>query len=159
VSVITLDHVQNMLESVENLVCYARNLNAVKLAAWLHDVIYDSKASDNEDKSAKYAERLCQELSISDGPLVAPLILKIKTHVAGDDADAQVLIDPDLVILGTGEPVYWKYAEQIRQEYAWVPEPDYRKGRRQVLEQFLGRPKIFHLTTPRPHPGQPGAQR
>ena len=44
----TLDHVQNMLETVESLRSYARNVNAVKLATWLHDVVYDSKASHNE---------------------------------------------------------------------------------------------------------------
>lgn len=41
----TLDHVGAMLETVESLGSHARNLNAVKLATWLHDVIYDGKAS------------------------------------------------------------------------------------------------------------------
>jgi predicted metal-dependent HD superfamily phosphohydrolase len=117
----------------------------VKLAAWLHDVIYDSKASDNEERNALYAERLCGQLAISEGPLVAALIRKTKTHDAGDDADAQVLIDADLAMLGAREPVYRDYAGKIRREYAWVPEADYRKGRRRVLESFLSRPSIYHL--------------
>jgi predicted metal-dependent HD superfamily phosphohydrolase len=141
----TLKHVQNVLETVENLGSYARNLNAVKLATWLHDVIYDSRASDNEEHSANYAERLCEKLSIPESRVVASLILKTKTHEAGDDPDAQVLIDADLAILGASEPVYRSYAEQIRREYAWVPEPDFRIGRRQVLTKFLTRPRIFHL--------------
>lgn len=140
-----LDHVENVLGIVEGLGSRARNLNTVKLAAWLHDVIYDSRASDNEQRSADYAERLCEKLSIPEGQLAASLILKTKTHDAGDDPDAQVLLDADLAILGASEPVYQNYAKQIRQEYAWVPEPDYRKGRRQVLESFLSRPRIFHL--------------
>ena len=141
----TLDHVQNVLEIVESLGSYARNLNAVKLATWLHDVVYDSKASDNEERSADYAERLCERLSIPEGRLAAPLIRRTKTHDAGGDADAQVLLDADLAILGASEPVYRAYGEKIRQEYAWVPELDYRQGRRRVLENFLSRPKIFHL--------------
>jgi predicted metal-dependent HD superfamily phosphohydrolase len=141
----TLDHVQNVLETVESLGSYARNLNAIKLATWLHDVIYDSKASDNEERSADFAERLCEKLSIPEGGLVARLIRRTKTHEAGGDADAQVLLDADLGILGESESVYRTYAEKIRQEYAWVPEPDYRKGRRRVLENFLSRPRIFHF--------------
>jgi predicted metal-dependent HD superfamily phosphohydrolase len=142
----TLDHVENVLESVESLGSHARNLKAVKLAAWLHDVIYDSRAPDNEERSAEYAERLCEGLSIPAGRLVASFILKTKTHDVGDDdPDAQVLIDSDLAILGASEPAYRTYAAKIRQEYAWVPEPDYRTGRRQVLERFLTRPTIFHL--------------
>jgi predicted metal-dependent HD superfamily phosphohydrolase len=42
----TLDHVQNVLQAVESLGSFARSLNAVKLAVWLHDVICDSRASD-----------------------------------------------------------------------------------------------------------------
>ena len=68
-----LDHVQKMLETVECLGSHARNLNAVKLATWMHDVIYDSKASDNEDRSAEFAERLCERLAIPEGHLVAIL--------------------------------------------------------------------------------------
>jgi predicted metal-dependent HD superfamily phosphohydrolase len=141
----TLDHIQSVLKTVQSLGSQARRPNAVRLAAWLHDVIYDSRASDNEERSADYAERLCQKLSIPDGRLVASLILKTKTHEAKDDPDAEVLLDADLAILGASEPDYENYAGQIRQEYAWVPEADYRKGRRRVLENFLGRPKIYHF--------------
>jgi len=141
----TLDHVQAVLATVESLASHAKNLNAVKLAAWLHDVIYDSKASDNEKRSAEYAERLCKELAIPEGHPVAALILKTKTHESGDDVDAQVLLDADLAILGASETVYRAYAENIRREYAWVSEAEYRKGRRQVLQTFLTRPRMFHL--------------
>jgi predicted metal-dependent HD superfamily phosphohydrolase/putative intracellular protease/amidase len=141
----TLDHVQNVLKSVQSLGPSPRNLNAVKLAAWLHDVIYDSRASDNEERSAEYAQRLCEELSIPEGHLVASLIQKTKTHHAGGDADAEVLLDADLAILGASETIYRTYSEKIRQEYAWVPEPEYRKGRQRVLQDFLSRPRIFHL--------------
>ena len=141
----TLDHVLAVLATVESLATHAINLNAVKLATWLHDVIYDSKASDNEERSAQYAERLCEELAIPEGPPVASLILKTKTHDSGGDADAQVLIDADLAILGASEKVYRDYAEKIQQEYAWVQEPQYRQGRQRVLESFLARPRIFHF--------------
>jgi predicted metal-dependent HD superfamily phosphohydrolase len=143
----TLDHIGAVLEKVDNLASNARNLSAVKLAAWLHDVIYDSRASDNEERSTAYAEQLCKKLSIPEGRLVALLILKTKTHDAGDDPDAQLLIDADLAILGASESVYRAYAEQIRQEYAWVPEPEYRMGRQRVLEHFLARPRVYHFLT------------
>lgn len=142
----TLDHVLAVLDTVESLASHARNLNAVKLAAWLHDVIYDSKASVNEERSAEYAERLCHELSIPEGQRVAALIRKTKTHEA-DDVDAQVLLDADLAILGASDADYQAYAENIRREYAWVSEHEYRKGRCHVLERFLTRPRIFHLLT------------
>jgi predicted metal-dependent HD superfamily phosphohydrolase len=141
----TLDHVQHVMETVESLGSCARNLDAVRLAAWLHDVIYDSRASDNEERSAEYAERLCETLAIPKGRVVASLIRKTKTHDTEGDVDAQVLIDADLAILGANEAVYRTYAQRIRREYDWVPEPDYRTGRRQILTRFLTRPRIYQL--------------
>lgn len=141
----TLEHIQNVIETVESLRCHAQNFHAIKLAAWLHDVIYDSKASDNEEQSAEFSQALCEKLSIPDGPSVAALILKTKTHDPNDNLDAQVLIDADLAILGAIESAYRTYAENIRREYDWVPEPEYRTGRRRVLERFLAKPKIYRF--------------
>lgn len=141
----TLHHIRQMLETVEQLDSHASNRHVVRLAVWLHDVIYDSRASDNEEHSSDYAEHLCEQLSIPEAQHVAWLIRKTKTHEAGDDPDAQVLLDADLAILGAAEPTYWDYAERIRQEYAWVPEGDYRKGRRLILESFLRRSRIYHF--------------
>lgn len=143
----TLDHVEDVLTTIETLTSFATHPAAVKLAGWLHDVIYESRASDNEERSADYAEKLCERLSIPEGHRVAALILKTKTHEAGSDVDAQVLLDADLSILGADEPTYRDYAEKIRREFDWVPEPQFRLGRRQVLERFLSRPRIFHLLT------------
>ena len=141
----TLVHIQDVLSHVEALSQHAQNLNAVKLSAWLHDVIYDPKSFDNEERSAAYAEVLCKKLSIPDGVSAASLILKTKTHKAGNNPDAQVLVDADLAILGANESAYQTYADQIRQEYAWVPGSEYRSGRIGVLRRFVARPRIFHL--------------
>ena len=140
----TLGHIEQMLSTVDGLSYHVRNLGSVQLAVWLHDVIYDSRANDNEERCADYAVRLCESLRLTNGPIVAALILKTKTHDPGDDPDAKVLLDADLAILGASEADYRRYAHAIRQEYAWVPEAEYRPGRRKVLEHFLKRPQIYH---------------
>lgn len=145
----TLDHVRGVLDTVEALAPHAHRPDAVRLASWLHDVIYDSRAADNEERSAVYAEQRCAECAIPEAERVAELIRRTQSHDAGDDVDARVLLDADLAILGADAADYRRYAEQIRQEYAWVPEPDYRAGRRRVLQRFLARPRIFHLLTDR----------
>ncbi len=151
----TLAHIQIVLDTVDSLASHARNVPAVQLAGWLHDVIYDSRAADNEERSAAYAEQLCERCAIPLAGHVGALIRQTKTHDAGGDPDAQVLLDADLAILGARESTYQAYAGQIRQEYAWVPEADYRHGRRQVLCNFLTRPRIFsllnHLEEPARH--------
>ena len=56
-----------------------------------------------------------------------------------------MLIDADLAILGASEPNYRNYSEQIRREYGWVPDADYRQGRHRVLASFLSRPRIYQF--------------
>jgi predicted metal-dependent HD superfamily phosphohydrolase len=59
------------------------------------------------------------------------------------DTGALLLVDADLAILGAPPEMYKVYARAIRREYAWVPDADYRVGRRAVLQRFLDRPRIF----------------
>ena len=74
----------------------------------------------------------------------ARLILLTRSHETGPgDRAGCTLLDADLAILAADSPTYDAYAEAIRREYAWVPEADYRAGRRRVLERFLVRPRIF----------------
>ncbi|MEH2244696.1 HD domain-containing protein [Nostoc sp.] len=142
----TLKHIAHVLSTIQILQGYTNNLAAVQLAAWFHDVVYDTQAQDNEQRSADYAFELLSNLGIpkSTITIVIRLILNTKDHQAAvDDCDSQVLLDADLAILATNLVQYPEYAHAIRQEYAWVAEAEYITGRRQVLEQFLQRSHIY----------------
>jgi predicted metal-dependent HD superfamily phosphohydrolase len=116
----------------------------VELAVWFHDAVYDPRASDNEERSARWAESACTAWGLPSAEEVGRLIRATRTHEAAqDDVNAQLLLDADLAILGADEAAYDAYAAGIRKEYAWVPEEDYRKGRTRVLEGFLRRDRIF----------------
>jgi len=141
-----LKHIDHVLSTIQILQGYTNNLAAVQLAAWFHDVVYDTQAEDNEQRSADYALELLSNLSIPKSTIttVTCLILNTKDHQAAvDDYDSQVLLDADLAILATNSVQYLEYAHAIRQEYYWVGDADYITGRRQVLERFLQRSRIY----------------
>ncbi|MFN6484255.1 MULTISPECIES: hypothetical protein [unclassified Nostoc] len=142
----TLKHIDRVLSTIEILQGYTNNLASVQLAAWFHDVVYESQAKDNEEQSADYAFELLNNLGIPESTIatVTRLILNTKHHQAAvDDYDSQVLLDADLAILATNQAQYEEYAYGIRQEYAWMGEVDYITGRQQVLERFLQRSRIY----------------
>ncbi|MGE3804718.1 MAG: metal-dependent phosphohydrolase [Gemmataceae bacterium] len=141
-----LDHLRYMFAIIDRLASCTEDMHAVELAAWFHDAVYDPRAHDNEEQSAALAERRLRELGLPPALIaqVCALILLTKSHQpASVDKNGQVLCDADLAILGS-ENGYLEYAAAIRQEYSWVPEPDYRKGRAAVLESFLKRKHIYH---------------
>lgn len=142
----TLKHIHHVLSTIQILQGYTNNLAAVQIAAWFHDVVYDTQAEDNEQKSADYALELLSNLGVSESTIttVTHLILNTKDHQAVvDDYDSQVLLDADLAIFAANSVDYTEYAYAIRQEYSWVAEGEYITGRQQFLERFLQRSHIY----------------
>lgn len=123
----TLDHVMAMLDH------YDGAHPGVVAAIWLHDVIYDPRASDNEERSAEQAQA---DLPPGDDrDLAVRLILDTKHHKGGDPwTDA--FNDLDLGIIGSSPAAYDRYAEQIRQEYSFVPDEIFRPARANILRAF-----------------------
>ena len=52
-------------------------------------------------------------------------------------------MDIDLAILGADPARFAQYEAQVREEYAWVPDSVYRQKRAAILQQFLGRDRIY----------------
>jgi predicted metal-dependent HD superfamily phosphohydrolase len=120
------------------------------LAIWFHDAVYDPKQSDNEAQSADVMVQQLKPYNLSKQKLtrIQHMIMATKTHqTEKEDGDTALFLDLDLAILGAEESEYDAYARAIREEYRFVSEEDYRKGRTQVLRQFLERPRIY-LTEP-----------
>ncbi|MCI5108233.1 MAG: pantetheine-phosphate adenylyltransferase [Candidatus Pacebacteria bacterium] len=137
-----LEHVVSMLDELGTLNDPDK---ALSLAIWFHDAVYDPKAKDNEEQSAKLAKSLLKKLGLSDelGNRVHDLILATKHVHMPSDPVARTLVDLDLMILGKPEKEFDVYEAGIRQEYGWVVYPDFYEGRSKILQSFLDRPSIF----------------
>ncbi|MFE0784408.1 hypothetical protein ACFW4T_14780 [Streptomyces mutabilis] len=143
----TLAHLTAVLDHVDVLEEYADDPDAVRLAAWFHDAVYLPDRSENEERSARLAERALPEAGVPAGKTaeVARLVRLTVTHSpAGDDRDGQVLCDADLAILASPPSAYAAYTAAVRQEYHFVPDDAFREGRAAVLRQLLDLPRLFH---------------
>jgi len=139
-------HVKALLKLFESFENKTQDPNAVKFSIWFHDVIYDSKRNDNEAESAKLASEMLYKLNVKAETieLVKDLILATKDHSGRNPSyDAKLFLDMDLAILGMSEEIYKEYSQAIRQEYFWVSESMYRRGRKKVLKSFIERERIY----------------
>ncbi|TIO53509.1 MAG: hypothetical protein E5X80_03355 [Mesorhizobium sp.] len=149
----SLAHIETMLALAEEYRRLLHDPSAVEAAIWFHDAVYDSRAKDNEAKSAALAE---QKLSGRTTPErlahIAVMINATATHQLPplDDekatSDAALFLDMDLAILGAEPDAFDAYEKAVRREYGWVEEPMWRTGRAAVLRSFLARPHIYHTT-------------
>ena len=143
----TLDHVAACLKWLDRYRHLADDPLTMELALWAHDVIYDPRASDNEARSADwFAEHFAEStLTKNQKDRVHALILATIHPHPPTDADMALLKDIDLSILGADAELYDRYEGWIRQEYAFVPEEAFRKGRGAVLKSFLDQGVIYHI--------------
>lgn len=145
-----LGHIKALLDWVELFHSQLQQPDAVRFAVWFHDAIYKPRRHDNEERSAELATQELSRLNVPGATInaVNALILATKQHRAEAlpaklAADGRWFLDFDLAILGSRPEIYRAYSQAIRREYAWAPNPLYRRGRRQVLESFLQRAQLF----------------
>lgn len=121
------------------------NINAVEMALWFHDAVYEPKAADNEERSAALVRQALEDAAV-DAAFVADverLVMCTKRHETGGHSDAQWMIDIDLSILGRESGRFDEYERDIRAEYNWVPEVVYAEKRAEILDGFLARESLF----------------
>lgn len=125
----------------------SERLAEIEAAIWWHDLVYDTHAKDNEERSAEDAIA-----TLSGGGVRTDVVDRIASHILAtkkhetSTSDGGLVIDIDLSILAESEPTYARFEEEIRREYAWVDAASYAAGRAAVLRHFLDRPHVY--TTP-----------
>lgn len=145
-----LAHIKAMLALATEYRQLLDDPEAVEAAIWFHDAIYDSRAKDNEAKSAQLAEKkLAGRVDPRRLARIAAMINATATHqlpLRDEETlnDAALLLDMDLAILGAEPAVFDAYEKAVRSEYGWVEEPMWRAGRADVLKSFLARAHIFY---------------
>ena len=142
----TLQHLRECLAHFDAAAALARRPAEVELALWFHDAVYQPQAADNEERSAQWARD--SVLAAGCGEDVAQrvhdLVMATKQHTAAPgDADAALLLDVDLAILGALPTRFDEYERQIRAEYAHVEPQAWRARRARVLGGFLQRPRLY----------------
>lgn len=141
-------HLSAVLLFVDEFADHAEDPDAVRLAAWYHDAIYDPRASDNEERSAVLAESELAELGVPDERVAeaARLVRLTAGHDPADgDRNGELLSDADVLVLASPPEAYVAYVNSVREEYGHLTDDVFRAGRAAVLESLLGAPRLFRL--------------
>ncbi|WP_432932414.1 HD domain-containing protein [Microbispora sp. CA-135349] len=142
----TTDHLRVVLAAVEPLAAQAADADAVRLAAWFHDAVYDGRPGWDEERSAQLAQARLPACGLPAGQVreVARLVRLTAGHAyEPGDMNAAVLCDADLAILAAPPAAYAAYARAVREEYRHVPDAAFRAGRAGVLRELLAKPRLF----------------
>ncbi len=139
-------HLEECLEQFDTARDLFRRPDEAEAAIWFHDAIYDAHADDNEERSADLADRLLGAAGVATEFLAEIRRLILATghrgaRTPGDDAS--LVTDIDLSIFAAEAGRFDQYERDIRREYAFAADDEFRRRRAQILEGFLARPAIY----------------
>lgn len=112
-----------------------------RVAAWLHDAVYDPSAAAgaNETASAALADGMLHRLRLDERRVrvVVDLVLMTADHAvtSGSPLD-RAFHDADLWILSAAPDRFEAYCAQVREEYAAVPDAVFRPARTVILRDL-----------------------
>ncbi len=140
-----LNHIKDCLDEFDIVQHISEHPHELEFAIWYHDAIYDTKAKDNEERSARLAYNTCKlgGLANNFAEIVKGFVLVTKHIAVPESVDGKLIVDVDLSSLGKPADDFDEQNRNIRREYSWVPEEDYRKGRKDILQGFLDRSSIY----------------
>ncbi|MGQ0799292.1 MAG: HD domain-containing protein [Pseudomarimonas sp.] len=133
-------HLTQVLDVLDELKADPR----LHLAAWFHDAVYRPGRNDNEPLSAVLARQRLEAAGLPqpDLELVARAVIATAGHRDVDPA-FDPLLDADLAVLGASPLAYQRYREQIRQEFAAIPDLLFGPARVSFLRGMLARRAIY----------------
>jgi predicted metal-dependent HD superfamily phosphohydrolase len=144
------DHVLAILHLASKHPHLIHDIEAFFWMAVFHDLVYQSDRQDNEEKSAAAAREslvtLISEAQLSSTCLGISATAKHQVPeglTPTATKDIAFFLDCDLSILGAEMETFTAYDAAIREEYAWVPEAQWRIGRAAVMRKFLEREPLY----------------
>lgn len=143
-----VSHILAALNHFDTLRGLSMRPELVEFALWLHDAVYDTRAADNESKSADLAERYLADAGLGHlaGEVRRLIMATAHTSLSAAD-DAGLVVDIDLSVLALHPAGYAEYTRAVRQEYQWVPDELFQAGRSKVLQSFLAMPQLYSHPT------------
>ncbi len=136
-------HILHCLEQFDLAAAEVGEPDALELAVWFHDVIYEPDAPDNERRSAD----LFLELA---GPGAEPalrerverLIMATVHRAPPAGPDAGYMVDIDLSSFGLPWERFLRDSVAVREEFPHIPDAEFYARQIEFLGMLLARPRF-----------------
>ena len=140
----TKQHILDCLQHYEDIKKYLTSSDAVQMSIWFHDIIYDIKATDNEEKSAAFFAQIAKNiLSREFIDTVKELIISTKHKKPPPNCDQAFLVDIDLSSFGSTWEKFIQDGEKLRKEAPHLTEKQFNDNKISFFQMLLSRKKIF----------------
>ena len=141
----TLTHIKSCFKILQDVAHLAGNADALALAIWFHDAIYDIDAKDNEKCSAEWFLKVTENLFADSIRHLVCSHIMATLHCGEEikDHDSQIMVDIDLFSFGKPWPDFIRDSENVRAEKAEVPDSEFYQKQCGFQKCLLSKPRFF----------------
>ncbi|MCC7326453.1 MAG: hypothetical protein IT521_06585 [Burkholderiales bacterium] len=138
-----LGHVSECLRHFDEVATWLDEPDAVELALWFHDAVYEPGNPANERRSAELFIRCSQGAQPLLRRRVCGLILATRHGVVARGHDRRYIEDIDLAGFGASWEEFMHNGDLLRIEFAGQFDAGYSAGQVAFLERLRRRPTFF----------------
>ena len=142
----TPKHIEHCLAQFDLASGEMVNADAVEIAIWFHDLIFDVRANDNELQSARrFVELADDSMDTEFKATVHDLIMTTAPPRLPKTTDQNFMLDIDLSSFGLPWEDMLRDSIAVRQESPQLTDAEFFPGQRAFLESLISR-KHFYFT-------------
>jgi predicted metal-dependent HD superfamily phosphohydrolase len=138
-----LDHIRDCLQRFDEVAELLDDPDAVELALWFHDAVYEVGATTNERRSAERFIDLSAGASFGFRHHVCGLIMATRHTRLIHGNDRRFMVDIDLSGFGVPWDDFIRNGARLREECAHQTDAQYLAGQVVFLSRLQRRPRFF----------------
>lgn len=140
----TPKHIEHCLAQFDLATAEMDDVNAVEMAIWFHDLIFDVSADDNELKSAeRFAELANDSMDPEFKSKVFDLIMATAPPRQANTSDQGFMLDIDLSSFGLPWDEFVRDSTAVRDESPQLSDAEFFPGQRAFLESLVNRSHFY----------------
>jgi predicted metal-dependent HD superfamily phosphohydrolase len=140
----TPKHVEHCLRQFDQAADRMDDADAVEMAIWFHDLVFDVSAADNEAQSARrFVELADESMAPEFKTRVYDLIMATAHPRLPKTTDQEFMLDIDLSSFGLPWEDFVRDSTAVRQESLELSDAEFFPGQRAFLESLVGREHFY----------------
>lgn len=139
-----LNHIRACLDRLDEVRDSLGDPDAVELALWFHDAVYQPTAADNELRSALLFDKvLGVSMPTPRADRIHAMIMATVHPSTPEDNDGRFLVDIDLSSFALPREEFLRDTVLLRKESARLTDAQFQHGMLTFFKKMLARPTIY----------------
>jgi predicted metal-dependent HD superfamily phosphohydrolase len=140
----TPKHIEHCLRQFDLAVAEMDDADAVEIAIWFHDLVFEMDSNDNELQSARrFAELANDSMESNFKTRVYDLIMATAPPRLPKTNDEEFMLDIDLSSFGLPWDDFVRDSSAVRQESPQLTDAEFFPGQRAFLESLVSREHFY----------------